>query len=115
MSTYGTLTDYQTGESLRPATAAEWRRTADAVNDNLSPGSYTGGFDLDGRTVYVAGGPEAEVSAHDVRALMAEAASAGDTAQARECEIALLDDGSQQAIEAFQACAKVILDFRQED
>lgn len=64
---FGTVTDYQTGQPIRPATAGEWRRTADTVNDNPGPGNYTGAWtDADGRTVYVDGGPEAEVSEQDV-------------------------------------------------
>jgi hypothetical protein len=47
---YGTLTDYRTGEQVRPATAAEHARS-------LAAGE-TGAFELDGRSVFVAGGPE---------------------------------------------------------
>jgi hypothetical protein len=47
---YGTLTDYVTGEQIRPATAAEHARS-------LAAGE-TGAFELDGRSVFVAGGPE---------------------------------------------------------
>jgi hypothetical protein len=47
---YGTLTDYVTGEQIRPATAAEHARS-------LAAGE-TGAFELDGRAVFVAGGPE---------------------------------------------------------
>jgi hypothetical protein len=47
---YGILTDYTTGEQLRPATADEHARSLAA--------SEVGAFDLDGRTVFVEGGPE---------------------------------------------------------
>jgi hypothetical protein len=47
---YGTLTDCVTGEQIRPATAAEHARS-------LAAGE-TGAFELDGRGVFVAGGPE---------------------------------------------------------
>jgi hypothetical protein len=47
---YGILTDYRTGEQIRPATAAEHARS-------LAAGE-TGAFELDGRSVFVAGGPE---------------------------------------------------------
>jgi hypothetical protein len=47
---YGTLNDYRTGEPIRPATAAEHA-------SSLAAGE-TGVFELDGRSVFVAGGPE---------------------------------------------------------
>jgi len=48
---YGTLTDYTTGEELRPATRGEWLASLDA--------GETGAFkDVAGRAVFVAGGPE---------------------------------------------------------
>jgi hypothetical protein len=47
---YGTLTDYTTGEQIRPATADEHARSLAA--------SEVGAFELDGRSVFVAGGPE---------------------------------------------------------
>jgi hypothetical protein len=47
---YGTLTDYTTGEQIRPATADEHARSL--------AGGDAGAFDLDGRAVFVAGGPE---------------------------------------------------------
>lgn len=42
---YGTLTDYQTGEAIRPATKAELEKSIEAGD--------TGVFDLDGRSVWV--------------------------------------------------------------
>ena len=55
---WGTLTDYVTGEPLRPATEAEWRKTADVLASG-GPGSYPGAWDdEDGTTVWVDGGPE---------------------------------------------------------
>jgi hypothetical protein len=47
---YGTLTDYRTGEPIRPATAAEHAQS-------LAAGE-AGVFELDGRSVFVAGGSE---------------------------------------------------------
>lgn len=46
-----TLTDYLTGEPIRPATREEWQRSADAART----GDGTGAFTLDGRAVFVAG------------------------------------------------------------
>jgi hypothetical protein len=53
-TTYGTVTDYVTGEAIRPATREELARTeaklASGDGDN-----YTGAWtDADGRAVYVA-------------------------------------------------------------
>jgi hypothetical protein len=81
---FGTLTDYKTGTVIRPATAAEWRKSADDVEV-----TGRGIFDLDGRTVFVEGGPDAEVTDDDIRELAGEAAAAGDASMARCCEIAL--------------------------
>jgi hypothetical protein len=48
---YGTLTDYRTGESLRPATREEWVKSVNA--------GETGVFrDHNGLDLFVAGGPE---------------------------------------------------------
>lgn len=53
--TYGTLTDYITGEEIRPATAYELAQSLAA--------DETGAFSLDdGRTVFVASGGERAVS-----------------------------------------------------
>jgi hypothetical protein len=55
---YGTLTDYATGEAIRPATEQEWRATMDKLASGESD-SYTGAWlDADGRAVYVDGGPD---------------------------------------------------------
>ena len=54
-TTYGTVTDYATGEAIRPATAAEWQQSADAARRNPFTGTFTG---EDGTAVYVDGGPE---------------------------------------------------------
>jgi hypothetical protein len=59
-SEYGTVTDYASGEPVRPATRREWQMTADVIASG-GPGSYTGAWpDMDGngRAVYVDGGPE---------------------------------------------------------
>lgn len=47
-----TLTDYLTGTQIRPATREEWARSKHAAAHE--PGG-TGAFDLDGRSVFVAG------------------------------------------------------------
>lgn len=119
MSDYGTITDYQTGEAIRPATLPEWRRTADKLNSGESD-SYTGAWnDSDGQAVYVAGGPDAEVSDEDIRLLRDAAGSAGDTEQVRLCTIALGDGDEDDEHwtprdDARLACAQVILDTRTE-
>jgi hypothetical protein len=48
---HGTLTDYTTGEAIRPATAAEHAQS-------LAAGETGAYRDDDGRAVFVAGGPE---------------------------------------------------------
>jgi hypothetical protein len=50
---HGILTDYKTGEAIREATAGELAQT-DAKLASGDSDAYTGAFDLDGRTVYVA-------------------------------------------------------------
>lgn len=54
---WGTVTDYNRGTPLRPATREEWQRTADVLRSG-APGSYTGAWEEAGRAVYVDGGPE---------------------------------------------------------
>ncbi len=98
MSDFGTLTDYETGEQIRPATAAEWRKTADLVNDGTSAGA-TGAFDLDGRAVWVEGGPAAEAAFYSIRDLRDEAGQAGDMEMARICDIALGEGGTGEFAE----------------
>jgi len=50
---YGIIIDYQTDEALRPATAAELKRTEDKMNSSDSD-AYTGAWiDGDGRSIYV--------------------------------------------------------------
>jgi len=46
---YGTLIDYRTGESLRPATAAEQAASIEAARHDGGRGV----IDVDGRPVYV--------------------------------------------------------------
>jgi hypothetical protein len=54
---YGTLTDYNTGKAIRPATRDEWLASIRA--------GETGAFrDDDSRVVFVAGGPESEEDEH---------------------------------------------------
>ncbi len=105
--TYGTVTRYLDGVPLRPATAAEWRRTADMLASSR-PGAETGAWvDKDGQAVYVDGGPDAGVSDAGIADLEAEAGSAGDSAMAALCRAALHGDTDARA-----ECARVILDAR---
>jgi hypothetical protein len=112
-TSYGTLTDYATGEQIRPATAEEWRSTADAISFGTEQGIWE---DENGRAVWVDGGPQAEVSDDDIRELRGEAAQAGDEAQASLCSIALGEDDGFATREAARAeCDRVILDSRMQD
>jgi len=104
---FGTLTDYATGEAIRAATAAEWRRTADAI----ASGTPQGTFDLDGRAVWVEFGPDPEVGFYDIAALRDEAGQAGDMGQVRICNTAL-DEEAGGYDEARAECVRVILDNR---
>jgi hypothetical protein len=122
----GMLCDYATSTPIRPATAIEWRKSADA---ELEGGDVHGVFDLHsgafrddgGHTVIVIGGPPSEVTADDIRALGDDAASAGDLERVRLCEVATGDAAdsprnprgfAQGNGQAFRQCAKVILDSR---
>lgn len=114
--TFGTLTDYNSGLAIRPATAAEWRRTADLVNGSM-PGSYTGAWeDENGRAVWVADGPEITVTENDILELEQEAATAGDAAQAALCrQVWTLDEDGNYGADSRDAraeCVRVILDSR---
>ena len=60
---YGTLCDYKTGQSIRPATEQEWRDSREAEQSNIGGG--TGVIEVDGRSVYVEGGAELPESAAD--------------------------------------------------
>lgn len=113
MSNFGTLTDYVSGHAMRPATAEEWRRTADVMATG-KPDSFTGAWTgSDGRAVYVDGGPDAEVTVNDIRQLGLEAGQAGDGGQVALCEIALGDcDNEDEQDTAWTECARVILDNR---
>jgi hypothetical protein len=53
---WGTVTDYNRGTPLRPATREEWQRSVDITRSG-APGGYTGSWEEDGRAVYVEGGP----------------------------------------------------------
>jgi len=113
---FGILTDYVTGEAIRPATPAEWRQTADALHDRTSD-SYTGAFEQDGRAVCVDGGPDTDITAADLQALSDEAASAGDGLQVGLCEQALAwADGDNERLGeyAWDKCRAVIFDARME-
>jgi hypothetical protein len=114
MTTFGIVTDYTAGTPIRPATAAEWRKTADAVSiDRVYQGIWQ---DEDGRSVYVDGGPDAEVTDNDIRALGDEAAAHGDYAQANLCEQALEFADTDKLVytddDAHDKCVRVILDYR---
>jgi len=52
-TTHGTVTDYTTGDAIRPATAEELARTEAKLASGDSD-AYTGAWtDTDGRTVFV--------------------------------------------------------------
>lgn len=53
---YGTLCDYKTSASIRPATQAEWQASRESEQSNIGGG--TGVITVDGRSVYVEGGTE---------------------------------------------------------
>lgn len=53
---YGTLCDYQTGASIRPASREEWQASLEAAQSNVGGG--TGVIQVDGQSVYVEGGDE---------------------------------------------------------
>lgn len=58
---FGTLCDYKTGNSIRPASESEWRASREAERSNIGGG--TGVIEIDGRSVYVEGGPELDKAA----------------------------------------------------
>jgi hypothetical protein len=68
---WGTLCDYDTGKAIRPATRAEWERTAHRVHDAAcgGMGSYSGEWNAsdddnvpdDVYVVYVDGGPAIDI------------------------------------------------------
>lgn len=83
---YGNIVNYQTGESLRPATRAEWQRARDIGDD------HTGAHrDTDGTTVYCDGpdeDPEPTVGQLEelggaVAAAVAQSAEEATASQAR--------------------------------
>jgi hypothetical protein len=43
MGDWGTLTDYATGDAIRPATEEEWQQSIEAQTGG-GPGGYTGAF-----------------------------------------------------------------------
>lgn len=128
MSTWGTVNDYSTGSVIREATAAEWRKTAEAISIHpvgdvaeIEPGpdeisawraSLDGKGrwqDAGGRLVYVDGGPDPLVTEYTIRDLRREAAAAGDLAM-----VGLCDRGRGDDDDAFRECVRVILDTRME-
>lgn len=108
-TSYGTLTRHIDGKALGQATAAEWRKGADAIASGNAYGTF---LDDDGATVaYVDGGPRAEVDEDDIAGLRDEAGQAGDADQATLCDQALdLGDDNTEAARA--ECTRVILDNR---
>lgn len=111
MSDWGTLYNHRTGDPIRPATAGEWRKSADALASRYHTSSYGVWRDDDNVVVFVSGGPDDEVNAESIRQLLAEAGLAGDEEMARLCKIALDRlPGDDDA--AWRECARVILDNR---
>ena len=51
--TYGVLTDYKTGQEIRPATREEQRRTEEKLASGDSDACTGAWLDDDGRAVYV--------------------------------------------------------------
>jgi hypothetical protein len=108
-TSYGVLTRHADGKFLGQATAAEWRKGADAIASGNAYGTF---LDEDGTTVvYVDGGPRAEVDEDDIAELRDEAGRPGDTAQVILCEQAL-DLGDENTEAARAECVRVILDNR---
>jgi hypothetical protein len=105
---FGTVTDRITGEAIRPATGAEWRRTADLVNGTDAGGETGAWADTDGRAVWVSGGPDPYVYDPDIRDLFDEAGRAGDTPMVALCREAVEDEAARAQ------CVKVILSNRME-
>jgi len=114
MSGFGTVHDYKTGEMVREATAADWRKTADKENSGDSDTGAWPDPDEDGRAVYVSGGPESTVSDVDITTLAWEAAAAGDTEQVQLCDVAMAPRATAGADAdlARARCVRVILDNR---
>jgi len=97
---HGTLTDYQTGQMIRPATREELLRSIASGPEGAM------GIERDGtgRSVYVDRSHD-ELD-DDVRALRAEAATAGDQEMVTTCN-RYLDDGDEDAL---AECATVMLE-----
>ena len=104
---YGTLADYTTDRRLRPATREEWERTAAALDAGEPEGAWHDGDLNDGFPVYVDGGPDPVVTDDSIRALHAEAGTAGDSGQVALCDRALDGDASARA-----ECVRVIREAR---
>jgi hypothetical protein len=107
-TSYGTLTRHADGKPLGPATAAEWRKGADAIASGNAEGTFRDESGT-GEVVWVDGGPRAEVDDDDIRKLEAEAGQRGDLEQVDDCRTAL--SGGYMAREA---CVSVILGNRVE-
>jgi hypothetical protein len=111
MTDFGKLIDYKTGDYIRQATAAEWRKTADALGD--SGDGYTGTWlSDDSRPVYVEGGPNTQIHPDDIGALAREASEHGDYEMAAICERALAGDDTDNP--EWDRCREVILASRME-
>ena len=105
---WGILHDYK-GTPLRAATAAEWKRSEEKdVRGFFADHEIFGNPDYQH---HVTGGPDGTVDADVIRALLAEATQAGDTEQARLCEVAL-GRTPGDSDRAWWACGQVILDNR---
>lgn len=106
---WGTLTGYTEGTPLRAATAAEWRASANKLAEgDPANGAFDGADGFEPHvTVFVEGGPDADVTEGDIRDLRDEAGPR-DAEQVRLCDEALGDRHGP----AWYACAMVILDNR---
>jgi len=90
-SAYGTLTDYTTGQPLRPATRDEWEMTVKSLDAGEDAGIWRD-QDIYLHPVYVDGGPDPVVSDQAIRDLQDEAGRFGDLDQVAMCERAINGD-----------------------
>ena len=72
---WGHIARTRTAEFVRPASAEDWRRSADDYNLGTGRGAWT---DANGAEVYVDGGPDLDVSAEDILWYAQERMQAGD-------------------------------------
>ena len=83
-----TLTDYRTGNEIRPATRKEFIRSAYASG----PGGHTGAIVIDGRSVYVSGHLLDDPTDERIATLRTEAGEAGDLEMVAICDAAIDGD-----------------------